>query len=270
MTEHHRAGLDPFERVKRNQIILYGLCALVALVAVVALLYGTQADRRANTNGAHANAAAKALGTANASLANNGLTPVPTPSSAAAATATVTVTPTPGRNGLNGKGIVASALIGGHLELTYTDGVVEDVGQVVGPAGRSGSSGQSGAAGPSGPAGATGSPGTRGDAGRGITSTEITVAGHLVITYTDGTTVDLGEVVGSNGANGENGNNGQDGASGASGASGQPGSPPASFTFTVPGDFGTSTTYDCAPDGSAGPGDQPSYSCATEPTGEPS
>lgn len=44
-----------------------------------------------------------------------------------------------------------------------------------------------------------GDPGDAGAAGRGITSAEINVSGHLIITYSDSTQVDLGDVTGEDG-----------------------------------------------------------------------
>lgn len=66
-----------------------------------------------------------------------------------------------GAAGAAGRGIVSTAIREGHLMLSYSDSTSEDVGQVVGPP------------------------------GRGVASTDI-VAGRLVVTYTDGTKQDLG------------------------------------------------------------------------------
>ena len=46
--------------------------------------------------------------------------------------------------------------------------------------------------------------GEKGDTGIGISVVEI-VEGELVITYTDGTSTNLGKIIGSDGSNGENG-----------------------------------------------------------------
>src|ERR1700761_914221 len=59
-----------------------------------------------------------------------------------------------------------------------------------------------GGAGPIGPAG---------PAGRGITGTATNSDGHLIVTYSDGTTTDAGLVVGSSGTNGINGSPGPQG-----------------------------------------------------------
>lgn len=58
--------------------------------------------------------------------------------------------------------------------------------------------------------GQPGANGQNGQPGRGITNTFI-AGGHLNIIYTDGTTKDVGVVVGANGNNGTNGKDGQDG-----------------------------------------------------------
>lgn len=121
----------------------------------------------------------------------------------------------PGENGANGRGITATAIVGGHFQVTYTDGTTEDKGVIIGPAGPAGrgitssivnnghlvlvySDGKSedvgqvvGKDGQPGAAGKDGVPGKDGAPGRGITSIT-TDAGHLIITYTDGTTTDLG------------------------------------------------------------------------------
>jgi hypothetical protein len=68
--------------------------------------------------------------------------------------------------------------------------------------------------------GQNGSNGTDGKDGVGIAKTEITVDGKLVITYTDGTSTNLGKVVGSDGKDGANGTNGQNGTNGLDGKDG--------------------------------------------------
>lgn len=63
---------------------------------------------------------------------------------------------------------------------------------------------------PPGPSGQPGDDGQPGQDGRGIASTIIT-DGHLLVTYSDGETVDLGQVVGADGTPGKDGTNGVDG-----------------------------------------------------------
>jgi hypothetical protein len=53
---------------------------------------------------------------------------------------------------------------------------------------------------------------------RGISGTAIDSNGHLIISYTDGTSQDVGNVVGSNGKDGTDGNDGTDGTDGQDGS----------------------------------------------------
>jgi hypothetical protein len=62
-------------------------------------------------------------------------------------------------------------------------------------------------------------PGTPGAPGRGVTGTAI-VSGHLIVSYSDATQQDVGQVVGANGTNGTNGINGTNGADGQQGPPG--------------------------------------------------
>lgn len=130
----------------------------------------------------------------------------------------------PGKNGTDGRGInTAWVNDNGELQLEYSDGEEDKLGNVKGPRGAKGVKGDTGA---QGPAGAD---------GIGITDAQITEAGELQITYTDGTTVLLGEVVGpkgDTGAAGKDGVNGNDGAKGDKGDKGDPGEPGASGVET--------------------------------------
>lgn len=130
----------------------------------------------------------------------------------------------PGKNGTDGRGInTAWVNDNGELQLEYSDGEEDNLGNVKGPRGAKGVKGDTGA---QGPAGAD---------GIGITDAQITEAGELQITYTDGTTVLLGEVVGpkgDTGAAGKDGVNGNDGAKGDKGDKGDPGEPGASGVET--------------------------------------
>lgn len=74
-----------------------------------------------------------------------------------------------GQPGIPGRGIVSARIDTGQLQLVFSDGIVQDLGQVVGERGLSGAD------------------------GRGITSTDI-VDGRLVVTYSDGTNQDAGPV----------------------------------------------------------------------------
>lgn len=130
----------------------------------------------------------------------------------------------PGKNGTDGRGInTAWVNDNGELQLEYSDGEEDNLGNVKGPRGAKGVKGDTGA---QGPAGAD---------GIGITDAQITEDGELQITYTDGTTVLLGEVVGpkgDTGAAGKDGVNGNDGAKGDKGDKGDPGEPGASGVET--------------------------------------
>ena len=117
----------------------------------------------------------------------------------------------------------------GHLIITYTDGTTEDAGKVVGEDGAAGtpgadgSDGSDGAQGPKGEDGAQGPKGEDGKDSRGIDSVTTNADGHLIITYTDGTTEDAGKVVGDDGAAGTPGADGSDGAQGPKGEDGKDG-----------------------------------------------
>lgn len=103
-----------------------------------------------------------------------------------AAAAAAAPTPQPGARGVAGKdgrGIAATAIVDGHFQVTYTDGLTEDKGAIKGE---------------------TGAP------GRGITGSTI-ANGHLTLIYSDGTTEDVGQVVGKEGPEGKVGETGKPG-----------------------------------------------------------
>lgn len=81
------------------------------------------------------------------------------------------------RDGKDGRGIAATSIRDGRLWITYTDGVIEDKGRIVGQAGNAGKN------------------------GRSITGTAIT-GGFLVLSYSDDTTETVGRVVGADGRDG--------------------------------------------------------------------
>lgn len=130
----------------------------------------------------------------------------------------------PGKNGTDGRGINAAWVNdNGELQLEYSDGEEDNLGSVKGPRGAKGVKGDTGAQGPAGADGV------------GITDAQITQDGELQITYTDGTTILLGEVVGpkgDTGAAGKDGVNGNDGTKGDKGDKGDPGEPGASGVET--------------------------------------
>lgn len=79
----------------------------------------------------------------------------------------------PGKDGKDGRGIAGTAIVNGHLFVTYTDGIREDKGVIV----------------------------TNGKDGRGIRSATLR-DGQLVLTYTDDTSTTVGRIVGRDGVNG--------------------------------------------------------------------
>lgn len=86
--------------------------------------------------------------------------------------------------------------------------------------GRDGADGEPGAKGQDGTAGKDGAPGADGKDGVGLAGALIDRGGSLILTLTDGTTRDLGPVVGKNGTNGEPGRDGADGQNGRDGVDG--------------------------------------------------
>lgn len=90
---------------------------------------------------------------------------------------TVAVAPRDGRDGTNGRdgrGIMSTAVIGGRLFVTYTDGAREDKGIIA----------------------------VDGQNGRGITGARLDATGQLVLTYTDSTSETVGRIVGRDGERG--------------------------------------------------------------------
>lgn len=143
-----------------------------------------------------------------------------------------------GEPGKAGRGITGTAITAGHLFVTYTDGATEDKGQVVGAQGLKGDQGRgiTGTAisaghlilnysdntstdvgqvvGKDGATGATGATGPQGPAGRGIASVGVTTDFQLVVTYTDGTTTNVGPLpAGPQGPKGDQGSIGPQGVS---------------------------------------------------------
>lgn len=65
-----------------------------------------------------------------------------------------------------------------------------------------------------------------GSTGVGISGVSINSVGHLIVSLTDGTVTDVGNVVGKDGVNGTNGTNGKDGTNGVNGQDGADGFSP--------------------------------------------
>ena len=82
---------------------------------------------------------------------------------------------------------------------------------------------------------------------RGVKAVEVTDAGKLVFTLTDGSTIDLGSVMGPQGPKGETGATGPQGQTGPAGAQGETGEAGASITsITKKSQSGTTATYTIA------------------------
>jgi len=113
------------------------------------------------------------------------------------ATATPTTPPQPAVHE-----IVSTAIVNGHLIVTYRNPAQTiDLGRVTGIRGPRGKTGVSGKPAPT----ITPSPGQSGADGRGITGALVTTDGHLLLSFTDNTTQDVGVVVGKDGKDGTDG-----------------------------------------------------------------
>ena len=150
-----------------------------------------------------------------------------------------------GTNGVDGIGVTSSEINAlGELVITYSDGNTVNLGKVVGNDGAKGDQGiqgekgdkgdqgvqgekadkgDQGVQGEKGDAGINGKDGTNGTDGVGVASSEINALGELVITYSDGNTVNLGKVVGNDGAQGAQGEKGEKGDKGDQGVQGEKG-----------------------------------------------
>ena len=128
---------------------------------------------------------------------------------------------------------ITSATVDGNgdLVLTLYDGSTINAGSVVGAKGDKGEQGQKGEAGAQGPqgekgpqgeTGAQGEAGEKGEDGVGISKIEI-VDGELVVTYTDNTYSNLGNVIGAQGETGAQGPKGEEGPQGETGPQGPQG-----------------------------------------------
>lgn len=113
-----------------------------------------------------------------------------------------------GTDGKDGVGIVDAVNEDGKLIIYLSDGTSIDLGNI------KGESGEDGADGTDGKDGVDGEDGSDGEDGIGISQAEVNSAGHLIITLTDGTTIDCGLVVGSDGEDGKDGTDGKDGEDG--------------------------------------------------------
>ena len=96
-----------------------------------------------------------------------------------------------GQNGADGIGIANSEINkNGELVITYSNNTVDNLGVVVGADGKDGTNGTNGI------------DGIDGKDGIGITTAEINNSGELTLTYSNGTSANLGKVVGADGKDG--------------------------------------------------------------------
>ena len=96
-----------------------------------------------------------------------------------------------GQNGADGIGIANSEINkNGELVITYSNNTVDNLSVVVGADGKDGTNGTNGV------------DGIDGKDGIGITNAEINNSGELKLTYSDGTSANLGKVVGADGKDG--------------------------------------------------------------------
>jgi hypothetical protein len=109
--------------------------------------------------------------------------------------------------------IITNAAVNGlgRLIITMTDGSTIDAGSVVGPQGIQGLQGPQGLAGA---AGAAGPAGLNGVDGVGFASAVVDISGNLILTKTDGTSVNVGAVKGTQGEQGPAGSQGAQGLQG--------------------------------------------------------
>ena len=102
----------------------------------------------------------------------------------------------------------------GDLIITLTDDTVHNAGKVTGDKGNQGDKGDKGD---------KGDAGNNGAAGVGVKDAVVDENGNLIITLTDGTVYNLGNVTGAKGDKGDAGKDGQDGQNGQDGSNGSNG-----------------------------------------------
>lgn len=99
----------------------------------------------------------------------------------------------------------------GDLIITLSDGTTINVGKIAGSDGKNGTDG------------ANGVDGQDGQDGKGISSASVNENGQLILTFSDGSIVNLDKIVGTNGVDGEKGDKGDKGDTGEKGADGKNG-----------------------------------------------
>lgn len=117
-----------------------------------------------------------------------------------------------GETGATGVGVKSVTIDeNGDLIITLTDDTVHNAGKVTGDKGNQGDKGDKGDA------------GNNGAAGVGVKDAVVDENGNLIITLTDGTVYNLGNVTGAKGDKGDAGKDGQDGQNGQDGSNGSNG-----------------------------------------------
>ena len=104
-----------------------------------------------------------------------------------------------GISGSHGVGIETIVIDNGNLKITLTDGTILDLGNVKGADGKDGINGDNG------------KDGADGKDGIGVKSASINENGELIITYTEGESINLGKIIGPQGDKGDPGNDGVSG-----------------------------------------------------------
>ena len=140
---------------------------------------------------------------------------------------------TDGKDGANGISVTGATINDEkELILTFSDGAEKNLGVVVGADGKDGQDGANGKDGINGTNGVDGKDGKDGEKGEdgadgkdgvGISGAAIETNNHLILTLSNGDTIDVGVVVGADGKDGQDGANGKDGINGTNGADGKDG-----------------------------------------------
>lgn len=126
-----------------------------------------------------------------------------------------------GGQGKDGVGISSAEVnANGELVLYFTNDTSINLGKVVGSDGKDGVDGKDGKDGENGAPGQDGANGTDGIDGVGISTVVINESNELVVTLSNGTIINLGNVKGDKGEDGKDGQNGADGAPGQNGEDG--------------------------------------------------
>ena len=149
-----------------------------------------------------------------------------------------------GTNGVDGVDVSSATITNDELILTLSDASTINAGNVRGPQGIQGIQGIQGVAGPAGPTGPPGADGIDGtngtngtngtDGADGVDVSSATITNdELILTLSDATTINAGNVRGPQGIQGIQGNPGVDGTNGTDGTDGTDGSNGAAATIVI-------------------------------------